>query len=100
LVLDTDTRELTRAEGGAAVELTSAEFRLLTALLERPRFVLSRDQLLDITSGRTGDVFDRTIDNHVSRLRRKLEDDPANPKIITTIRGGGYSLAVDVREAT
>ncbi len=97
--LDTDTRAL-RHEGGREVTLTTAEFKLLTAFLERPRFVLSRDQLLDITSGRTAEVFDRTIDNQVSRLRRKIEEDPAHPRIIATIRSGGYSLAADVREAT
>jgi two-component system, OmpR family, response regulator len=96
-VLDTDTRQLTHDNGREAA-LTSAEFKLLTAFLERPRFVLSRDQLLDITSGRTAEVFDRTIDNQVSRLRRKIEDDPAHPRIIATIRAGGYSLATDVRE--
>ena len=95
--LNTDTRALTHEDGRHAA-LTTAEFKLLTALLERPRFVLSRDQLLDITSGRTADVFDRTIDNQVSRLRRKIEDDPGHPQIIATIRSGGYSLAADVRE--
>jgi len=95
-VLDTDTRALTHDDGRAAT-LTTAEFKLLTAFLERPRFVLSRDRLLDITSGRTADVFDRTIDNQVSRLRRKIEDDPAHPQIIATIRGGGYALAADVQ---
>ncbi|MBE0413803.1 response regulator [Yoonia sp.] len=97
--LDTDTRALNHADGRTAV-LTSTEFKLLTAFLERPRFVLSRDQLLDITSGRTADVFDRTIDNQVSRLRRKIEDDPAHPQIIATVRAGGYSFAADVREVT
>lgn len=96
-VLDTDIRSLTHADG-REVALTTAEFKLLTAFLERPRFVLSRDQLLDITSGRTADVFDRTIDNQVSRLRRKIEDDPGQPRIIATIRAGGYSLATDVHE--
>ena len=72
--------------------------RILTAFLERPRFVLSRDQLLDLTSGRAAQVFDRTIDNQISRLRRKIEDDAASPRIIATIRAGGYSLATDVRE--
>ena len=95
-VLDTDTRALTHEDGRAAL-LTTAEFKLLTAFLERPRFVLSRDQLLDITSGRTAEVFDRTIDNQVSRLRRKIETDATQPKIIATIRAGGYSLAADVR---
>ena len=99
-VLDTDTRSLKHSTGGDPVSLTTAEFKLLTAFLERPRFVLSRDQLLDITSGRTADVFDRTIDNQVSRLRRKIEAEPAHPQIIQTIRAGGYSLAADVREVT
>lgn len=61
--------------------------------------MLSRDQLMDLTSGRSADAFDRTIDNQVSRLRRKIEVNAAEPKIITTIRAGGYSLAADVREA-
>ncbi|MFC3073594.1 response regulator [Shinella pollutisoli] len=99
-ILDTDRRVLERAAGGGAVALTTAEFKLLTAFLERPRFVLTRDQLLDITSGRSADVFDRTIDNQVSRLRRKIEDDPARPQIIATVRAGGYCLAADVREVT
>ncbi|EWG98125.1 chemotaxis protein CheY [Halomonas sp. BC04] len=104
-LLDTDTRELSREQQGPGearvqVSLTTAEFKLLMAFLERPRFVLSRDQLLDITSGRTAEVYDRTIDNQVSRLRRKVEADPSHPRIIMTVRAGGYSLAADVREAT
>ena len=95
-VLDTDRRVLTEA-GGTEVTLTTAEFRLLTVLLERPRFVLSREQLLDLTSGRTAQVFDRTIDNQISRLRRKIEVDPAKPTLIATVWGGGYSFAADVK---
>ena len=94
--LDTDRQEL-RHDDGREARLTTAEFRLLTVLLERPRFVLSREQLLELTSGRAAHVFDRTIDNQVSRLRRKIEDDPARPALIATVRGGGYSLATDVR---
>ena len=96
-VLDTDRRTLTEADG-TAVALTTAEFRLLTVFLERPRFVLSREQLLDLTSGRAALVFDRTIDNQISRLRRKIEADPAKPALIATVWGGGYSLAADVKE--
>ena len=96
-VLDTDRRTLTDTDG-TEVPLTTAEFRLLTAFLERPRFVLSREQLLDLTSGRAAQVFDRTIDNQISRLRRKIETDPARPVLIATVWGGGYSLAADVRE--
>ena len=96
-VLDTDRRRLIDAEG-AEVALTTSEFRLLTVFLARPRFVLSRDQLLDLTSGRAAQVFDRTIDNQISRLRRKIEADPTKPVLIATVWGGGYSLAADVRE--
>ena len=96
-VLDADRRTLTDSDG-VEVALTTAEFRLLTVFLERPRFVLSRAQLLDLTSGRAAQVFDRTIDNQISRLRRKIEVDPAKPALIATVWGGGYSLAADVKE--
>ena len=99
-VLDTDRRRLTHGETGREQPLTTAEFKLLVAFLERPRFVLSREQLLDLTSGRTAHVFDRTIDNQVSRLRRKIEPDPSAPSLITTVRGGGYSLSCDVEAET
>lgn len=96
-VLDTDKRSLSSGDG-AEEELTTAEFRLLAVFLQRPRMVLSRDELLDLTAGRSPHLFDRTIDNQVSRLRRKIEKDPSKPKIITTVRGGGYCLSVDVHE--
>ena len=96
-VLDTDRRTLTDTDG-VEIALTTAEFRLLTVFLERPRFVLSREQLLDLSSGRAAQVFDRTIDNQISRLRRKIETDPAKPALIATVWGGGYSLATDVKE--
>jgi len=97
-VLDTDRRTLSQT--GRCVELTTSEFKLLTVLLERPRVILSRDQLLDLTSGRSAKVFDRAIDNQVSRLRQKIEDDPAHPEIITTVHGTGYCLAADVQVGT
>jgi two-component system OmpR family response regulator len=96
-ILDTDSRVLSRQEG-PQVDLTSSEFKLLVVLLERPRSVLSRDQLLDLTAGRAASLFDRTIDNQISRLRRKIESDPSRPRLITTVRGGGYCLAADVKE--
>jgi two-component system OmpR family response regulator len=96
-ILDTGRRELTGDDGIATV-LSTAEFRLLVALLERPRLVLSRDQLLDLTSGRGSQPFDRSIDNQISRLRRKIERDPADPLLIKTVWGDGYQLAADVRE--
>ncbi len=98
-VLDTDRRVILR-DDGQEEELTTAEFKLLTVLLERPRFVLSRKQLLDLTSGRAAHAFDRVIDNQVSRLRRKIERDATKPELITTVRGGGYTLAADVKEET
>jgi two-component system OmpR family response regulator len=60
--------------------------------------VLSRDQLLDLTSGRAPQVFDRSIDNQVSRLRKKIEPDPRTPTLIKTVWGGGYMFTADVRE--
>jgi two-component system OmpR family response regulator len=96
-VLDTARREL-KGPDGVATPLSAAEFRLLTALLERPHMVLSRDQLLDLTAGRASTPFDRAIDNQVSRLRKKLEADPREPAIIKTVWGGGYVLACDVSE--
>jgi two-component system OmpR family response regulator len=96
--LDTLRRELV-GEDGVGVPLSTTEFRLLTVFLERPRMVLSRDQLLDLTSGRSLEPFERSIDNQVSRLRKKIEADPKNPAIIRTVWGGGYVLAVPVAEA-
>jgi len=96
-VLDVD-RQILSDQHGAKVELTAAELRMLIAFLERPRIVLSRAQLLDLVHGRSWDVFDRAVDNQVSRLRRKIEADPDRPRLIRTVRGSGYSLNADVRE--
>ncbi len=95
MTLDTDGQAI-ETSGGERLLLTTADFRLLTVLLERPRKVLSRDQLLDLTSGRAAGPMDRTIDNQISRLRRKIEPDPLRPRIITTVRNGGYCLSTDV----
>ncbi len=81
---------------GVTVPLSAADFRLLVTFLQRPSLVLSRDQLLDLTSGRTAQLFDRSIDNQVSRLRKKIEEDPKAPKFIKTVRGGGYVFAAKV----
>jgi two-component system, OmpR family, response regulator len=94
--LDGDRQSLVH-DDGRSVELTTGEFRLLMAFVERPRVVLSRDRLLDLTVGRVAGPFDRAIDNQVLRLRRKLEDDPASPQLLATVRGGGYCLRADVR---
>jgi len=97
LQLDVDRRELV-GQDGVATPLSTAEYQLLVALLKRPRIVLSREQLLDLTSGRQMQLFDRSIDNQVSRLRKKVELDPKNPLIIRTVWGDGYMLAADVEE--
>jgi two-component system, OmpR family, response regulator len=78
------------------VPLSTAEFALLMAFVVRPGRVLNRDQLLDLARGRDTHAFDRAIDTLVSRLRRKLGDDPRTPQIIKTIRGDGYMFAVEV----
>ncbi|MCE8039580.1 MULTISPECIES: response regulator [unclassified Halomonas] len=83
-------------DDGVGIPLSTAEFRLLKVFIERPGLILSREQLLDLTAGRTADIFDRSIDNQVSRLRKKIEDNPKSPTIIKTHWGGGYSLCAEV----
>jgi two-component system, OmpR family, response regulator len=83
-------------EDGVALPLSTAEFRLLCAFIDHPGMVLTRDQLLDLTVGRAANVFDRSIDNQVSRLRKKIEADPHNPVLIRTHWGGGYSFEADI----
>ncbi len=75
---------------GQALALTPVEFDLLTCLARAAGRVMSRDRLLDEISGRDYEVFDRSIDVHISSLRRKLDDDPKNPKYIKTVRSAGY----------
>lgn len=89
--LDTGARELVR-DDGVAVALSTGEYDLLIALVERPQRVLSRDQLLDLARGRSAIGLDRSIDTQISRLRKKLERDPSDPKIIKTVWGGGYTF--------
>jgi two-component system OmpR family response regulator len=94
--LDPLKRKLTDA-AGTVVPISSAEFRLLVAFLTHPRRVLDRDQLLDMVQGREAHLFDRAVDNQVSRLRRKMEEDSRDPRLIQTVWGGGYRFAADVR---
>jgi len=96
--LDPGMRQL-HSPDGARVVLTSGEFDLLVAFCQHPQRVLTRDQLLDLTHGRAAKAFDRSIDIRVSRLRRKIEVDPKAPKIITTVRTGGYLFAAEVAAA-
>jgi two-component system OmpR family response regulator len=93
--LDALRRELLGSDE-VAVPLSTAEFRLLTVFLQRPQMVLSREQLLDLTAGRSLEPFERSIDNQISRLRKKIEPDAKNPTIIKTVWGGGYVLATEV----
>jgi DNA-binding response OmpR family regulator len=77
--------------------LSTGEYNLLLAFVTHPKRVLTRDQLLDLSQGRELAAFERSIDNHISRLRRKVEADPKDPKLIKTVWGGGYTLAAEVR---
>jgi len=93
--LDLSARVL-RSPADVVVPLSTAEFDLLRVFVERPEIVLSRDQLLDLTRGRDADYMDRSIDTRISRLRRKIEEDPQNPGIIKTVWGGGYVFSAKV----
>jgi DNA-binding response OmpR family regulator len=80
---------------GEDLTLTTYEFELLRAFVERPGRVLTREQLVDFVRGSADEAFDRSIDIHVSHLRRKLGDDSRNPHLLKTVRGVGYVLAVE-----
>ncbi len=93
--LDLYRRRLT-ASGGAPVRLTKGEFDLLAVFVQNPGRVLTRDELLDLVNSRNLSPLDRTIDVMVGRLRRKLERDPKNPKILVTVHGVGYVFSTQV----
>jgi len=93
--VDPQLRRVAR-QNGTSVDLTGAEFDLLNAFLERPGRLLSRDQLLDATQGRSRDPLDRSIDVLMSRLRRKLGENDAAP-IFKTVRNGGYQFTAQVK---
>lgn len=93
--LDPLKRRLTDPDG-TLVPISTAEFRMLRAFCDHPRQVLDRDRLLDMVQGREAQLFDRAVDNQVSRLRRKLEADSRNPHFIQTVRGGGYRFGAEV----
>ena len=92
MTLDVSGRSLLDA-AGCEVNLTRAEFDILAALLGRPGQVVSRDRLLDAVSGRSAGAYDRSIDNLVARLRRKIEPNVAKPRLILTVRGAGYKFS-------
>ena len=93
--LNLNTRRLKRRDGHD-VPLSNGEFSLLVVLLGQPNRVLSRDQLLDMTRLHSDDVYNRSVNTQILRLRRKLETDPANPRYILTERGAGYVFSVRV----
>ncbi|MFY0528625.1 response regulator transcription factor [Archangium gephyra] len=91
--LSMDPRSLSATLDGKVLSLTSYEFALLRVLAERAGRVLSREQLLDLVKGNADEVFDRSVDVHIFRIRQKIEEDPRNPKLLKTVRGAGYLLA-------
>lgn len=93
--IDVDARQLNHAEEGK-VPLTSGELDLLVCFIQRPKRVLSRDYILDAMRGRGVEPFDRSIDMHVSRLRKKLLAAGAEPDLISTVRNAGYLFTSDV----
>ncbi|WP_245505095.1 response regulator transcription factor [Neorhizobium sp. S3-V5DH] len=93
--LDFGRRRLTDVSG-VRVELTRAEFNLLEALVQAGGRVLSREQLIERCGGNASQSFDRSIDILISRLRRKLEDDPKKPSMIETVRGDGYQFVAEI----
>ena len=93
--LDLRSRRLT-SNDGERVELTHAEFALLAAFLGAPERILSREQLLELSRGNDENLFDRSIDVQILRLRRKIESDPSRPKLIRTERGAGYFFNAQV----
>ncbi len=97
LTFDPGTLEL-RGKGGDLTDMTTADIKLLTVFLQRPKRALSRDQIMTLMNGQSWSPLDRTIDNQIARLRKKLERDPSHPDLIKTIRGVGYMLATDVRK--
>jgi two-component system, OmpR family, response regulator len=95
-ILRTGERELVDKDG-KAVPLSTGEYNLLLAFVTHPKRVLTRDQLLDLSQHRELGAFERSIDNHISRLRKKLEAEASDPRLIKTVWGGGYTLAAEVR---
>jgi DNA-binding response OmpR family regulator len=95
--LDLDARML-RDDDGNELPLTTSEFLLLKAFADHPRRVLSRERLLDLANARDAEAYDRAVDVRITRIRRKIEPDPAHPTIIRTMRGAGYLFTPDGQE--
>ena len=95
--LDMASRTLRDADGDEH-PLTNSEFTLLKAFADHPKRVLSRERLLDLANARDADAFDRAIDVRITRIRKKIEPDPGNPRVIRTVRGAGYVFSPDEKE--
>ncbi|WP_429810138.1 response regulator [Ensifer sp. B1-9] len=93
--LDTTARHLIDADG-TVIALSGAEYRLLKVFIDHPQRVLNRDQLLNLTQGREAELFDRSIDLLVSRVRQRLGDDAREPTYIKTVRSEGYVFSVPI----
>jgi len=87
-----------KRESGEEQDLTTSEFNLLEALVKRPHRILSRDDIMDLLKGHDWSPLDRSIDNLIARLRKKIERDPEQPRLIKTVRGVGYTFAVAAKK--
>jgi DNA-binding response OmpR family regulator len=96
-IFDVNRRSLKRASGEEQ-DLTTGEFNLLAAFVKRPHRVLSRDEIMDLLKGHDWSPLDRSIDNLIARLRRKVEREPERPRLIKTVRGVGYTFAADAKK--
>jgi DNA-binding response OmpR family regulator len=88
--IELDTASLRATVAGQPVDLTLTEFQVLATLVRQPGRILSREQLLEAVHGVSFDGYDRSIDSHIKNLRRKIEDDPRQPRYIQTVYGVGY----------
>lgn len=89
------TERLLFDDAGNSLPLTAMEYDLLYVFATHPRRVLNRDQILELAHNRTWDPYDRSVDNRISRLRKKIEVDPAYPQVLRTVRGEGYMFEPD-----
>jgi two-component system OmpR family response regulator len=96
-IFDVDQRSLKR-ESGDEQDLTTSEFNLLEAFVKRPHRILSRDDIMDLLKGHDWSPLDRSIDNLIARLRKKVERDPEHPRLIKTVRGVGYTFAATAKK--
>lgn len=96
--LSTANHQFTHTQTNKNVKLSSAEYDLLVTFLEHPLRILTRDQLIQYTQGNATEIFDRSVDVLISRLRHKVEDNPKQPKLITTMRSEGYLFDCSVKK--